>query len=581
MKLINYKYAILLLLTTWFSNNVLYGQCDFMNPLVDLDWLASSFWQDRTIIEYELNGETVFLVEICDNPAVDGSLLEIYDCEGAFLCSEGGFVSPELACGNGSFYPNLIFKNVWQEGSVSCANFDCVYIPFGTDNSCNPCVVNDPIQELAWLSDFPNYTIFQYEYQGAPVFLIETCGDITVDGNLVELYDCEGNWLCGYGGDSPPCDDYFDNITFVKTVVVGFASDCNVTYDCNDIPYGEALSDLCGNCYLEGDSTVLDDCVEDFGYLICNSTAFCVNDSAILELAFLSETGLSTIAPNHGSFSIMNDLTVCYEPDSGYIGKDTLVLKGVLFNLGGGSSSILFVHRYIFEVVDCGNKMELAVSAYLEGAYDENTQEMRTALWQDNLLPVNHPYSTAPWNATSISAATSFPNNSVDWVLVEAKSGTLGTGNTANTTLVEARAGILLADGQIVQADGNPLAFYNLTMGDSYHFAVRHRNHLDVISANAIQAMPQMTYDFTTSANSASGANQVKLLPNGKYALYGGDYNPDGIILVTDFDKWKQNPAQLNSYNITDGTLDGTVQNTDNDVWFPNKAKIGSVEIRY
>jgi len=118
-----------------------------------------------------------------------------------------------------------------------------------------------------------------------------------------------------------------------------------------------------------------------------------------------------------------------------------------------------------------------------------------------------------------------------------------------------------------------------LALGIPYHFCIRHRSHLDVLTANSVNAAAQVSYDLTTNDTQALGIEQLKLMSDGKAVLYGGDYTQDGVLQTTDYDAWQANPAQLDVYSTTDGNLDGSVQATDYDLWYPNRAKVGAVEI--
>ncbi len=230
-------------------------------------------------------------------------------------------------------------------------------------------------------------------------------------------------------------------------------------------------------------------------------------------------------------------------------------------------------------LVEVGNASKFYGSVLLEGAYEAGMGSMRTDL--NSLLPTDHPYNDGPYAYLGAEFANSIPNNAVDWVVVEARSGTLGT-SMSQTTVVERRAALLLDDGSIVDVDGaSGVGFNSLVDGQEYYFVVRHRNHLDVISATTVIATTTMIYDFTTSANQAAGVEQLRETQDGRFAMLAGDYNSDGVIQNTDADAWRQAPAINQSYEYTDGNLDRVVQNTDFDVWKIVGAKIGHVEIRY
>ena len=215
----------------------------------------------------------------------------------------------------------------------------------------------------------------------------------------------------------------------------------------------------------------------------------------------------------------------------------------------------------------------------LEGAYDENGN-MHTDI--NDIIPAVQPYRNAPYNYLGEEELAVIPSGMVDWVLVEARKGTPNISGERNTITVESRAALLMEDGSIRDVDGiSPVAFEYLINGQDYYFCIRHRNHLDVLTANELELNDEMNYDFTTNINQAFGPSQMKLSEDNKALLYAGDYNGDGIIQISDYDVWKANPAILDTYENADGTLDGVIQLTDFDAWRPNKAKIGTVEIGF
>ncbi len=228
---------------------------------------------------------------------------------------------------------------------------------------------------------------------------------------------------------------------------------------------------------------------------------------------------------------------------------------------------------------------QVAIKVYLEGAYDASLGEMDNKLLDLDLLPPNQPYNMMPWNyggTESVMSSADFPSNTVDWVLVEARTGTPNQSGSMGTTVVETKAGLLLSDGSIVDAQSlNPLSFWLLEDGTAYYFIVRHRNHLDVISANSVVGATMMEYDFTTAVNQAFGIEQMKMMDTGEAALLAGDYNQSGDIQNTDYDDWKVSPAVNQEYLFIDGNMDGISQVSDYDTWYFNRAKLGVIEIRY
>lgn len=230
----------------------------------------------------------------------------------------------------------------------------------------------------------------------------------------------------------------------------------------------------------------------------------------------------------------------------------------------------------------CGNPVRnVRIKILLEGNYQNGTGTMHTLLNDAGLVPLAQPYNVAPWNYNVSVTASSIPSDAVDWVLVEARVGTPSTTGSATTTVIERQVGLLMSNGDIRSANGSAgLDFNNLTVGGQYYFSVRHRNHLDVLTATSLTANSIIYYDFTTSDSKAFGIEQVKPMADGKFVLYAGDYNHDGVIQNTDYDDWVIDPSILNTYFLTDGNLDGVVQTTDFDTWSVNKAKIGTLEIQ-
>ncbi len=74
----------------------------------------------------------------------------------------------------------------------------------------------------------------------------------------------------------------------------------------------------------------------------------------------------------------------------------------------------------------------------------------------------------------------------------------------------------------------------NLT-GD-YYIALKHRNSLEIWSAQPVLFPSSSMYDFTLSLNTFSvGLNSSqKLISDGKYAMYSGDVNQDGTVDIFD-----------------------------------------------
>ena len=236
------------------------------------------------------------------------------------------------------------------------------------------------------------------------------------------------------------------------------------------------------------------------------------------------------------------------------------------------SSTCIDSTTYNEASLTCGVAVRL--TAFLEGPYDPNTGLMRTTLNSQNLIPMSQPYNVFPYNYTGTESVTSFPADAVDWVLVDVRTG------PNNTDSIAQQVGLLRADGSITQPNSNAdLLFTNLPAGQSFYFVVRHRNHLDVMTATAQAYASLITYDFSTGTGQAFGGVQKSLL--GETAMIAGDINQDLIIQNTDVDQWRLTPAVLYIYDFSDVNMDGVIQTTDRDLWYINRSKNSPSQLAY
>ncbi len=186
---------------------------------------------------------------------------------------------------------------------------------------------------------------------------------------------------------------------------------------------------------------------------------------------------------------------------------------------------------YLDNVEVVSNGIRLAVDLLLEGAYDAATDRMRDDLRGQGLLPSTEPYTALGYNmaggggesASGAVFTTTGDNAVVDWVLVELRSA------TAPSTVVSVRAGLLQRDGDVVDKDGvSPLVF--AAAPGSYFVAVRHRNHLGAMAADAVTFGTATTpLDLTASATGTFGTNAMKSV-NGRNVLWVGDVLRDGTL---------------------------------------------------
>ncbi|MBI1227650.1 MAG: hypothetical protein GC192_20620 [Bacteroidetes bacterium] len=109
----------------------------------------------------------------------------------------------------------------------------------------------------------------------------------------------------------------------------------------------------------------------------------------------------------------------------------------------------------------------------------------------------------------------------VDWVFVELRS------STALDSVATTRAGLLQRDGDVVDLDGGNLRF-PLAAANTYYVSVRHRNHLGVMTNEALDLSPALQeIDFTDPSFPVNGTYpQVQI--GDKMYMWAGDLNSDG-----------------------------------------------------
>ncbi len=216
------------------------------------------------------------------------------------------------------------------------------------------------------------------------------------------------------------------------------------------------------------------------------------------------------------------------------------------------------------------------IKTNLQGSFINS--EMRTSL-NPQYVPNYQPYNSNPWYYYGNEHFSYSPINAVDWVLVELRE-TAGDVSTATTsTRIARKAALLTKNGNITALDGYSNLLFSSSVSDSLFVVIWHRNHLPVISSQALTLSGGIyTYDFTTDSTKAYGgtAAQTELIP-GIWGIYSGDANADGTIDNSDYLLWKTD-AGKSGYMPTDFNLNGETENVDkNNKWYMNKGKTSQV----
>ena len=218
------------------------------------------------------------------------------------------------------------------------------------------------------------------------------------------------------------------------------------------------------------------------------------------------------------------------------------------------------------------------LKAYLEGPFSGN--EMTTFLYTSGYLPLDQPYDAAPWLYNGTETVTAIPNqNVVDWILVELRETTGDASSATPDKLIARQAGFILKNGTITGVDGvNPMQFGN-PISDNLFVVLWHRNHLGILSAEAITKVNGIyTYDFSLSNKIYGGsAGSTSVLAN-VWAMAGGSGNADRQ--VNNIDKNETWYLQQGSpgYLSADYNLSSLVESLDNsEIWLGNSGKSSQV----
>ncbi len=213
--------------------------------------------------------------------------------------------------------------------------------------------------------------------------------------------------------------------------------------------------------------------------------------------------------------------------------------------------------------------MYVSAKSFLDGDYDTGTGLMRDDLRVAGYIPTAQPYNVAPFNytgtetrAASVTTVTG-SNAIVDWVLLELRN------SSTPTTIVSRRAALIQQDGDIVDTDGTSAVRFTSIASGSYYVAVRHRNHLGVMTSTT-RALSQTTtaVNFTLAATATYGTNARKTVGS-VMTMFGG--NANSISPISYSGSSNDRTAVLNvlgastfltplaGYNTADVTMNGTV----------------------
>jgi hypothetical protein len=156
--------------------------------------------------------------------------------------------------------------------------------------------------------------------------------------------------------------------------------------------------------------------------------------------------------------------------------------------------------------------------------------------------------------------------------------GTSQVQDTITAYLAGAQAPHGFADSVNVPLSGTGTGFaiFRYAPSGAYYLAIRHRNHLEVWSADSLPLVKGTTstssYDFSTDAGKAYGTTALKQVGS-VFVTWGGDVNQDGVIDYRDRNlTW--NNRGLNGYISTDCNGDGTCDSADYAIVLANRLRV-------
>lgn len=222
--------------------------------------------------------------------------------------------------------------------------------------------------------------------------------------------------------------------------------------------------------------------------------------------------------------------------------------------------------------------VNLWISAGLGGAMQADGL-MDDGLRSIGVLPLIEPYSAAGYayigtapgaNISTGLAAVSGATAAVDWVVVELRS------STAPYSVLASRPAMIRRDGEVMDTDGDPYVNFPGLAAGSYRVALRHRNHLGVMSNVAI-ALSQVPERVNFRAGNAYGSVPQTAV-GGVQCLWPGDAAADGTIRYVGSDNDRDpilsaiggsTPTNVlnNVYDPRDVNMDGSIRyvGTNND----------------
>ena len=215
----------------------------------------------------------------------------------------------------------------------------------------------------------------------------------------------------------------------------------------------------------------------------------------------------------------------------------------------------------------------LSATAMLQGPFDQVSGMMRDDLRADGHIPLTEPFTSAGFihvggggeTTTNTVLSTTGPDAIVDWIMLELRD------KSNPATVVATASALIQRDGDIVSPSGEPQVVFGSAVQDQYHVAIRHRNHLAIMTANPIAfTNASISLNMVNGVVSIYGSDPTFIAPTGEHLMWCGNVNPDGVIKYTGSD---------NDRDPMLGVIGSTVTNTVSG-YYPEDVNLDS-EVKY
>lgn len=269
-----------------------------------------------------------------------------------------------------------------------------------------------------------------------------------------------------------------------------------------------------------------------------NGQVFAVGNMGYLGGGWAGSTAyqkrLDVYNPATNSWALVGDMGGGYRHDGvGFaIGE-----KGFLFGGRGSMSSVAPGSSAFYVINDLWefNPVIIGLNArvILDGPYDDDTQLMTDGLRAAGMLPLRDPYALSGYpfpgggyGDIQVIPATRGGNAVVDRIVVELR-------DAVNPSQILATRHVWLQrDGDIVDMDGSSPVRFTMPPG-GYHVAIRHRNHLGLMSAAPTQlGSTPISLDFASPATATYGT-LARRIQNGVARAWCGDVSFNGDVKYT------------------------------------------------